>query len=453
MVWGQTGDNVAFVLRSRGWFFPQPRKESQAMASLETRYGIYRIVFRFDGQKFSRSLKTDNERIALATVARLEDNLSRLEMGQLILPAGADLVTFLLSDGRLEQRPVVKTDACRTMGELLDAFLAGLTPDALEATTEHCIRVHVRHLKRVLGERRLLRSIDLAVVQEYVDRRAAAPGLHGKKLSATTIKKEVATLGMIWSWAENHEILDRPLPKKGLRYPKLEDKPPFQTIAEIERKIALAGLSADEITDLWDAAFLTVPEITELLKIVRKRATHGFLYPMFVFAAHTGARRSEMRRSRIEDLDFDGKRVFIRERKRVRGRHTLRSVPMSPVLEKALQDWLAVHPGGRNTFCLGPNVQKSSKDRQDPIPLTDDEAGHHFQQVLLGTKWEKLRGWHVFRHSFCSNCAAQGTDQRMINAWVGHQSDDMVRRYRHLIPSQEHSQIRKLFGPSRTQPY
>ena len=32
---------------------------------------------------------------------------------------------------------------------------------------------------------------------------------------------------------------------------------------------------------------------------------HGFIYPMFVFAAHTGARRSEMRRSQIHDIDLD----------------------------------------------------------------------------------------------------------------------------------------------------
>jgi hypothetical protein len=88
----------------RGWFFPKPRKESKSMASLESHYGKYRIVFRFAGQKYSQSLKTNNERLALATLARVDDNLARLEMGQLEPPAEADLVTFLLSDGRMEQQ-------------------------------------------------------------------------------------------------------------------------------------------------------------------------------------------------------------------------------------------------------------------------------------------------------------------------------------------------------------
>lgn len=414
------------------------------MASLESHYGNYRIVFRHSGQKFCRSLKTGNEKTANAALARLEDNLARLEMGQILLPPGADLVTFLLSDGRLEQRPVYKADRFRTLGELLDEFVNSLTPGALEATTEHCVRIHVRHFKRTLGERTALRSIDFSAVQGYVDTRALAAGLNGKRLSATTIKKEIATLNMIWSWALNHEYVDRPLGKKGLRYPKTTEKPPFQTIAEIKRKVAL-GRTEEEAAELWDAAFLTLPEISEILRFVKKRAMHPFLYPMFVFAAHTGARRSEMRRSELEDLDFAERRILIRERKRVRGRHSIRSVPMSPLLERVLKDWLKVHPRGRHTFVLEPDVAKSQKDRHESIPLTDDEAGHHFEQVLLGSKWEKLRGWHVFRHSFCSNCAAQGIDQRLINAWVGHQTEEMVRRYRHLIPNQEHAAITSVF--------
>jgi integrase len=65
---------------------------------------------------------------------------------------------------------------------------------------------------------------------------------------------------------------------------------------------------------------------------------------------------------------------------------------------------------------------------------------------VAGSKWGVLHGWHLFRHSFCSNCAAKGIDQRIINAWVGHQTEDMVRRYRHLIPDQQQSAIITVFG-------
>ncbi|MCA9232952.1 MAG: site-specific integrase [Planctomycetales bacterium] len=83
---------------------------------------------------------------------------------------------------------------------------------------------------------------------------------------------------------------------------------------------------------------------------------------MFVFAAHTGARRSEMLRSRIEDVDL----VTIREKKRVHGKATPRSVHLSPLLQQVLAGWLARHPGGQISFCNALRVQYSrNRDRSD----------------------------------------------------------------------------------------
>ena len=39
-----------------------------------------------------------------------------------------------------------------------------------------------------------------------------------------------------------------------------------------------------------------------------------------------------------------------------------------------------------------------------------------------------------------------GIDQRLINGWVGHQTPEMVKRYRHLIPSQQRQAIAEVFG-------
>ena len=61
---------------------------------------------------------------------------------------------------------------------------------------------------------------------------------------------------------------------------------------------------------------------------------------MVVFAAHTGARRSEIRRARVSDFDFDGKTVLIREKKKDHGKdETYRTVPMSPRLEAGMRNW------------------------------------------------------------------------------------------------------------------
>ncbi|MBY0522766.1 MAG: site-specific integrase [Gemmataceae bacterium] len=55
----------------------------------------------------------------------------------------------------------------------------------------------------------------------------------------------------------------------------------------------------------WDGSlFLNLAEIEELLDHVRVHAHARYIYIMFCTAANTGARRSEMLRSRIEDFDF-----------------------------------------------------------------------------------------------------------------------------------------------------
>jgi integrase len=307
------------------------------------------------------------------------------------------------------------------------------------------MQTHQKHLERLLGKTFNIHGLEAAHLQGYIEKRAKEDGMNGRTLSAGTIKKEIVTLRTVWNWSLNMGYAKKPFPNRGLRYPKLEEKPPFQTCADIERRIARGGLSKAEEVDLWQAAFLTLPDLAELLEHVKLDARLPFLYPMFAFAAHTGARRSEMIRSQLDDIDLVSKTVLIRERKRIKGKLSTRRVPLSPLLHGALKEWLAVHPGGLSTFCQNLEIPRSRKERAAFTPLTVDEAHDHFKRTLGQTKWNRLRGWHVFRHSFCSNCAARGIDQRVINAWVGHQTEEMVKRYRHLIPNQEQDAIRLVF--------
>jgi integrase len=52
----------------------------------------------------------------------------------------------------------------------------------------------------------------------------------------------------------------------------------------------------------------------------------------------------------------------------------------------------------------------------------------------------------VLRHSFASNSAVVGVDQRFINAWMGHQTEEMVRRYQHLRPDKQKEALELVFG-------
>jgi site-specific recombinase XerD len=69
-----------------------------------------------------------------------------------------------------------------------------------------------------------------------------------------------------------------------------------------------------------------------------------------------------------------------------------------------------------------------------------------FERAVKGGKWTAMRGWHVLRHSFISALASRGVDQRLIDEFVGHQTEDQRRRYRHLYPSTQQEAIKGVFG-------
>jgi integrase len=413
------------------------------MASIEQRGRSFRVVFRYRGRRFARSLRTADEKQATATLARLEDNLRRVELGTLSVPEASDVATFLLSDGR--QSAKRERSEIRTLSQLLSSYFENIPPESLEENTIDGMRTHRRHLERLLGENLPIQALQFDDLQTYVDRRSQEPGQRGHTIRPATIKKELRTLTCVWNWAIDMQVVRNPLPKRRLRYPRTSEKPRFQTWQEIDRRIRRGDLTPDQEAELWACLFLTTGEIDELLAHVRDSARHPFIYPMFCFAAHTGARRSEMLRSEIDDIDFYTKSITIREKKRVRGTTTTRTVPLAPELDRVLTKWFDEHPGGSYTFCHQLDVPRSKKQRDAYEPLTKHESVTHFRCTLAESKWEKLHGWHVFRHSFCSNCASAGIDQRFINAWVGHQTEEMVRRYRHLIPNQQLQEIQRVF--------
>jgi integrase len=204
-------------------------------------------------------------------------------------------------------------------------------------------------------------------------------------------------------------------------------------------------VSDGEKEELWDCLYLTMPEIAEMLSDVKRLSAFPFLHPMISFAAYTGARRSEIIRSQLADIDFEQKVITIREKKRVKGKFSTRRVPLAEPLEDVLREWLEIHPGGSATFCHSGNIERSRTKRAEPVALTRNEAAHHFKQTLSGSKWKVVRGWHCLRHSFISNAASKGIDQRMIDEWVGHTTEAMRRRYRHLFPSSQQDAMKMLF--------
>jgi len=409
------------------------------VASLELQKGWWRIIFRYGGEKYQRALDTQDRGEAEGQKARLEENLKLLKRGRLAYTPGDDLVTLLLSDGKLNVRPEVQRPV--NLKQFFGEFKQG-RPPGKEKNTAYTEDIHINHLLRILGEQTRIVEVP-SKLQDYVNARAREEGHRDKPVSQVTIKKELGTLSSIWNkWGLRKKLVPAPLSLKDLEYPKLKEKPPFMTWEQIERKIARSKLVEEEQEELWNALFLTVQEIEQLLADVKeakscwKDSHFPWVYPMFAFAAHTGARRSEILRSRIEDIDFETGEVTIREKKKDRTKEeTYRHVPMTPLLRAALQEWLKSHPGGPYTFCKAANE-----------PFAEQMANHYLRWTLDVGKWRVIRGWHTLRHSFVSNLASRGVSEAIIMKLAGHLNRETTRRYAHLIPSTVHDAIRLVFG-------
>jgi integrase len=225
-------------------------------------------------------------------------------------------------------------------------------------------------------------------------------------------------------------------PGENLTYPKGATKPPFQIREQIERQITVGKLSAEAKAELWRSLFLTIPEVEKFLDYIRDLKAQPNVYPMIAFAAHTGARRSEIRRSLVTDFDFISRTLMIREKKKDSAKvETYRTVPLTPRLEQVMRDWFAIHPENPHTIC-----------KLNCLPMSDDNTTNLLHHAIAGSEWSVIPGWHCLRHSFISNCAARGIDQRLIDHWVGHSTDAMRRRYSHLLPTVSQAAIQTVFG-------
>jgi integrase len=425
------------------------------MASLQERNGSYRILFCHHGKLHTFTIGKVRKDEAENKARQVDYLLMRLKQRLVVLPVGTDIVSFIEHDGTPPDTGPTLADAPRqviTVGLLRDRYLITHGNGTIEANSLDTCKLHLRHFCRILGDGFPLGELSLSKLQDYVSNRAKA------KVAPVTIRKEMATLRAAWNWAEPMGLTSGKFPSRGLRYPKADEKPPFMTMAEIERQIAAGG----EPDTLWEALYLQASELTELLAHVKEKALHPWIYPLFCFAAHTGARRSEILRALVTDVDFTGSTVLVREKKRTRGQRTTRRVPLTPILKKVLREWLAIHPGGPALFCHAGTIAHSKKrsrttghqnekkrpsslkgrmatvkHREQPAqtPLTRNEVHDHFKRVLEGTNWERMRGLHTLRHSFISACASKDIDQRLVQEWAGHMNEATSWRYRHLDPS------------------
>jgi hypothetical protein len=164
--------------------------------------GNYFVCLRIGNKRFRRSLKTDCKDQADADLVRIDENLRLVERGWLAIPQDADALSFLLSNGRVAAPLKIEQV---TLKELFSKYFNSLPEGSLEESTLYTMNVHRRKLEKHFRSR-IVGSIDIPALQQYINRRQKQKGRRGL-LSPTTIHKEINTLRTIWNWGKHFHTL------------------------------------------------------------------------------------------------------------------------------------------------------------------------------------------------------------------------------------------------------
>jgi integrase len=408
------------------------------MAKLNLIGNSYHVRFGFKGITRRYALKTSNLEDAKNEKNKIEDTIYQIKMGRLIVPEDCqDVHYFVFTGGKETDR---QAPACLTLQDIWNGYFESIPSDSRDSLKTE--RTHIKHFITILNNKNI-RAINFNDLQEYINTRLKEEGNRGKTTSTRTIRKEMDTFKGIW----NNYALPRKLVSVSFeltfvakfKFGKESAKAKFQTWEQIKNQIIRGNLKGKEAECLWDGLFLDLPQIKELLDFVQNsNDSRKWVYPMFLFAAHTGARRSELLNSQIQDWDFQNNTVSIREKKKDKEKdYTTRDVHLTDELSQVMKCW--IEKIGEGSFVFSENG----------TPLTKANVANIFARkwYFKNTKWLIIRGWHIFRHSLASNMANAGVDPRLIDDTLGHQTEEMRKRYQHMFPQKQKAAINLLFQP------
>jgi site-specific recombinase XerD len=148
-------------------------------------------------------------------------------------------------------------------------------------------------------------------------------------------------------------------------------------------------------------------------------ALSNFSHRLLLHLVYSGGFRvHEAVRIRKTDLDFERGLILVREGKGGKDRFTL----LAPSLKEKLMNQSALHPESPWLF---PGQQKKE-------PLSIRTAQKIFEQALGKSGIKRKCGIHSLRHSFATHLLEDGTDIRVIQNLLGHNSLRTTEIYTHV---------------------
>ena len=398
-------------------------------------HGRWVVRASFAKDKWNYTPRDKSEGAAEQLRLKLARTLERMEDDSLEVPQNLshdEMREFIFTDGKRTQKPKILANSVSQLGQICLDYLAIIKKAPKTIAGE---KIHLNHLRKFFDDSKLLASIEISDLQKYVDHRA-------KTVGPKTVGKELLTFTLLWKYARKHDLLTKDNPifdangEWNLEIDKPRERIPFQTYEQISKIVARGGLTKVEEKELWGSLFLNMEEIREVLEIIKINSRHPSIYPMSVCAAYSSARKSELLRSQQEDFDFEyGKfgRMKVREKKRKKKQSlSFRYIELHPFLRDVMLAHLAKHKS-KYTF---PSATGGE--------FNTDDCRYFFKKSLAKSKWKVVAGFHLFRHSFCSNCISLNVPLARLSKWTGDSISTLMEFYIHLVPEDGETWINKL---------
>jgi len=393
------------------------------MANIYKKKDTWHIRFYLHGKRYKKSLGISSKHKALRAKQKLEARLADLKSGFLKMDQDVDIANYLISGQTVREKQVTTSQI--TFDDIVILFLNHVefrhSPNFI--VTE---QIHLRHFGKFLKNRATgpISDITLTDIERYMNKRR-------KKVCADTVNKELQTLRLLFKYAQKHNYIEINPASNVSRFKHSGKSHRFMTKAEIDNQIKRGGLSDKEISKLQKFRYLPHNEITQLLKLAQEKSP--FLYPIVATVAFTGIRRGELIALEWAEVDFSAKKIWVRSRKQSRSREfTSRDIDIHNNLLKILKNHHKSNNKGKLVFPWS--------DGKQIIP---HRLHLKFKTLIKNTDFDGI-ALHCLRHSFASNLAALGVDNRLIDHYMGHQTTEMRQRYQHLFPEKKAEGINKL---------
>lgn len=297
-----------------------------------------------------------------------------------------------------------------TVAEAAEIWLRDCQLNKREATTIRAYRSHIDlHINPLLGREKLSR-LSTAHVAMFWD------ALREKQLSRSMQKKVLFSLKALLKEAQNRGRVGKNVAQEyNTKKDHERDKPKLQIGRDIP--------TGDEVRRIIDAA---------------KPAYR----PLFMTAAFTGMRASELRGLTWEHVDFDKRLIHVRQRADrfneigwPKSREGHRTIPMAPPVFNTLREWKLGCPNGKLKLVFptaNGNIQFLSNIWSDGLLPAQRKAG------VVDADGKPKYGMHSLRHFFASWAIDQGFQAERVQQMLGHANIKMTMgTYVHLFPRGE----------------